>query len=79
MRTFILSRRTLLDNLQGDVLMVQLIKCNRDFEDITFSELVEFGKNVREYLTTDDCFEKLVEEILSLLKKLMNKVCSSLV
>lgn len=26
MRTFILSRRTLLDNLQGDVLMVQLIK-----------------------------------------------------
>ena len=59
--------------------MVQLIKCNRDFEDITFSELVEFGKNVREYLTTDDYFEKLVEEILNLLKKLMNKVCSSLV
>ena len=59
--------------------MVQLIKYNRDFEDITFSELVEFGKNVREYLTTDDYFEKLVEEILNLLKKLMNKVCSSLV
>ncbi len=59
--------------------MVQLTKCDRDFEDITFSELVEFGKNVREYLTTDDDFKKLVEEILNLLKKLMNKVCSSLV
>ena len=59
--------------------MVQLIKCNCNFEDITFSELVKFGKNVREYLTTDDYFEKLVEEILNLLKKLMNKVCSSLV
>lgn len=59
--------------------MIQLIKCNSDFEDITLSELVEFGKNVREYLATDDYFEKLVEEILNLLKKLMNKVCSSLV